>query len=429
MTDDEKKALCELIPLEGSVGCVTYDEDKMFTVDKIVVHKTPFTIGRDFGGDYKSNNPAVSSVHCVIEEKDGKLVLVDNSRNGVYVKGKRIGRGNEAVLEHGDEVLLVRSQGEQLKKFDMGYRVNDLQKHEAQLKLDIHAYYFLDDTIGKGAYAEVKRATERSTGAQVAVKVIMRKKLELISASITLEKQWQEVAILRKINHPSIIKVLDVFVTYECIHLVMELAMGGDLFDLIKKRGTICEDDAKVVFRQLASAVEYLHGLGVAHRDIKPENILLGEPDNVHSIKLTDFGLAKVFGGGVENALKTMCGTPMYVAPEVLKRGVVTVNYTEQVDIWSLGIVLWVMVTAKPPFPRKRLPNGSVSKNLDFERPLDMSTPPLPRLTQHFRDLIQGLVVTDPARRMTMSEINAHPWLATEEPADLNPAKKRPGDI
>eukprot|EP01064_Diplonema_japonicum_P001799 TRINITY_DN11209_c0_g2_i3.p1 TRINITY_DN11209_c0_g2~~TRINITY_DN11209_c0_g2_i3.p1 ORF type:complete len:428 (+),score=120.17 TRINITY_DN11209_c0_g2_i3:40-1323(+) len=419
-----RRPICELVPLKGSEGCVTYEEDKCFTIEKIIVDRSPFKIGRDFSGNYKSNNPAISSLHCLIEERGNKMVLKDNSSNGVYVKGKRLGKGEEAELCHGDEVLLVKSKKENLQQFDMGFVVNDLQKaDEAQLKRDVAAYYFLDDIIGKGAYAEVRRATNRATGTQVAVKVINRKKIELLSNDVTLEKQWREVAILRKINHPNTVKVLDVFVSSEAIQLVMELATGGDLFDLIRKRGTISEPDAKTIFKQLTSAVSYLHNMGVAHRDIKPENILLAEQDNVRTIKLTDFGLAKVFGEGVEDSLKTTCGTPMYVAPEVLRRG--PISYTESVDVWSLGIVLWVMVTAKPPFPRKRLPNGGISKNLDFERALDFNTPPLPRLSQHLKSLIKGIVMVDAAKRLTLPGINVHPWLEEEDAStEMNPPKK-----
>eukprot|EP01063_Lacrimia_lanifica_P014307 TRINITY_DN20925_c0_g1_i1.p1 TRINITY_DN20925_c0_g1~~TRINITY_DN20925_c0_g1_i1.p1 ORF type:complete len:462 (+),score=143.71 TRINITY_DN20925_c0_g1_i1:42-1427(+) len=397
----------------------------------VSINKNPFTVGRVKvqGQEVPSlsvQNPAISSKHCFFtKEKDAGqagaaiealgaqwvVKLTDTSMNGVYVNGVCVGNGKAVVLKTGDKVQLVKPDKPEMDQYAMEYEFKDhsnRNSEEALLLRDINEHYYLDEVIGAGSYASVRRATHKQTGKQVAVKVINLKKMEMTDSSITLHKQYREVKILRKVDHPSTVRVLDIFAAEGTLHLVMELATGGDLFDLITKRGTVTPEDAKVMFKQLLGAVGYLHAMGIAHRDIKPENILLGKADDVKSIKLTDFGLAKGFDAGT--MLKTRCGTPMYVAPEIMKR-TMNLKYTAAVDVWSLGVVLWVMLTARPPFPKM----AASSSHYNYAAPLNWTVKPLPRiLSAHpaVRDIIESMLKIIPSERPDIATLLQHPWIA-----------------
>ncbi|KAJ9457547.1 putative serine/threonine-protein kinase fhkC [Diplonema papillatum] len=440
----------ELIPLHGEekVEAVPHS----FVVEKIVLDKNPFVIGRtSFGVSYWSNNPAVSTYHCTIrrstaksnedgEDEAHQVELEDQSTNGVYVRGRKVGKGRKAVLCDGDEVLLVKTVGDDpsLCKFNMSYVFRDMSTRsgeERALMRNITTFYFVDEVIGKGGHAEVRKGVHRRSGDPVAIKIINRKKIAMVSeAANRMEPatddpmaQYREIRILKRVSHPCISRILDVFLTGEAMQIVMELALGGDLFDLIKKRKRLSEGDARLVLQQIAEAVAYLHKEGIAHRDIKLENILLARADDVRSVKLADFGLAKAFETPAgTDLLKTTCGTPMYTAPEIIER---KGAYTEAVDIWSLGVVLFAMLVARPPFPQKQQRNGA-SPVFDYARPLNFAAPPLPKLSPALPDLLANMMHVDPTKRMTIQQVLDHPWLheseASNNDAEAGPEKDEP---
>jgi len=207
-------------------------------------------------------------------------------------------------------------------------------------KNNIESAYKFEEKLGTGSFAVVKRAINKNTGDVVAIKIIEKKNL----SAQELDTLNEEVEILRKIDHRHIVKLYDIYETKDHLYMVMEILRGGELFDSIVRRGTYSEKEAAAVMRQIIEAVEYLHSRGIAHRDLKPENLIYEDDPEKNPralVKITDFGLAKLLGHDeLTGMMKTACGTPGYVAPEILKG----MEYTESIDIWSLGVILYILL-------------------------------------------------------------------------------------
>eukprot|EP00752_Nemacystus_decipiens_P011211 g9962.t1 len=195
--------------------------------------------------------------------------------------------------------------------------------------------YDVREMIGHGTSGEVRRAINRTTGKQVAVKVIETRRFAL-TPGLTPKELVQEAEMLKRVDHEYIIKLEDIFQTDQAVYLVMDLVSGGDLFDRIVEKGVYAEDLAQELLFRVLTAVDYLHSQDIVHRDLKPENILLVGRDNDVDVKITDFGLAKRAN---KEGLKTFCGTPQYFAPEVLKRRNTVLGvgrYGKEADMWSV---------------------------------------------------------------------------------------------
>ena len=259
-------------------------------------------------------------------------------------------------------------------------------------------YYDVGEELGSGGFAVVYLVTEKSTGQKFAAKVIKKNKLE----DVDMRRITDEINILRRVRHPNIISLRAVAKTKSEIILVMELAEGGELFDKLIEEGQYTESDASRILRQIILAVEYLHSLNIAHRDLKPENILLKDK-NTRRIKIADFGLSKVFSD-VPDA-HTYCGTPNYVAPEVLFEDV----YGMPVDMWSIGVVGYVLLGGEPPFHSnnmKKLFELIKAAKYDFDSEC------WDGVSDEAKDFISKLLVRNPANRLTATEALKHPFLS-----------------
>jgi calcium/calmodulin-dependent protein kinase I len=203
--------------------------------------------------------------------------------------------------------------------------------------------YRMDATVlGSGTYGVVKPCWSIETGEKFAAKIITKNRL---SASERVNTE-REIAILASLNHPHIIRFVDIYADFSTITIITELVRGGELFDRIIKREHYTEEDARVVLRQLIDAIAFLHERNIAHRDIKPENILVNDlPNGKEVIKLADFGFARD-----SSALTTICGSRTYMAPEIFIRTSKSVQYGTSCDIWSFGVVMFVLLCGYPPF-------------------------------------------------------------------------------
>ncbi|CBJ28013.1 Chk2, checkpoint kinase [Ectocarpus siliculosus] len=213
----------------------------------------------------------------------------------------------------------------------------------------VEDFYDVREMIGHGTSGEVRRAINRTTGKEVAVKVIETRKFAL-TPGLTPKELVQEAEMLKRVDHEYIIKLEDIFQTDQAVYLVMDLVSGGDLFDRIVEKGVYAEDLAQELLFRVLTAVEYLHSQDIVHRDLKPENILLVGRDNDVDVKITDFGLAKRAN---KEGLKTFCGTPQYFAPEVLKRRNTVLGvgrYGKEADMWSVGVILYILLSGTHPF-------------------------------------------------------------------------------
>ncbi|KAK9892496.1 hypothetical protein WA026_020486 [Henosepilachna vigintioctopunctata] len=263
-------------------------------------------------------------------------------------------------------------------------------------------YYELEKTIGKGNFAVVKLATHIVTRTKVAIKIIDKTALD----EENLTKIFRETAILRNLRHPHITRLYQLMETNNTIYIVTEYAHKGEIFDHLVEKGRMPEEEAKRIFSQIVSAVSYCHSQGVVHRDLKAENLLL---DHNMDIKLADFGFSNQFTEGC--LLSTWCGSPPYAAPELFQG----LQYDgPKVDIWSLGVVLYVLVCGYVPFDAQTLHMlRTVVIEGKFRIPYFMS--------RDCEDLIRHMLVVEPDKRLTMAQIAKHRWLSNVPPVDTGP--------
>jgi len=200
-------------------------------------------------------------------------------------------------------------------------------------------HYKFEDELGRGTFAIVQRAYHRQTGKSYAVKIINRDSL----GSDDEQSLQLEVEILNQLDHPNVVRLVEIFDEGEVIYLVMELMEGGELFDRIVEKESYSEKMAADTIKPIVDAIRYCHELGIVHRDLKPENLLYETTQEHSNIKISDFGLARFVNGEYAT---TACGTPGYIAPEVIQGN----GYGQEVDYWSIGIILYVMLSGFPPF-------------------------------------------------------------------------------
>ncbi|XP_045134341.1 serine/threonine-protein kinase SIK2-like [Portunus trituberculatus] len=258
-------------------------------------------------------------------------------------------------------------------------------------------FYDIEKTIGKGNFAVVKLARHRITKSEVAIKIIDKSQLD----AANLQKVHREVKVLKTLHHPHIIKLYQVMESKNMIYLVSEYACNGEIFDYIARYGRMTEPMARRKFWQILSAVEYCHNLHVVHRDLKAENLLL---DINMNMKIADWGFSNYYTP--TDTLNTWCGSPPYAAPEVFE-GKKYIG--PEIDIWSLGVVLYVLVCGALPFDGPTLPalRDRVLSGR-FRIPYFMSS--------DCEQLVRKMLVLDPARRYTVQQIRQHRWMACEDP-------------
>lgn len=245
----------------------------------------------------------------------------------------------------------------------------------------------------------MRLATRKSDGVDFAVKVIDKKNVQQ-----DLDRLQTEMDILKKVKHANIIALEDLFETADHFYIVTELVTGGELFDKIVEKGNYGESDAAVLVSKILSAIEYLHHLGIVHRDLKPENLLLKDHTDISEVKLADFGLSKIVGQTGFTMMQTACGTPGYVAPEVLK----ACGYGPEVDLWSIGVITYILLCGFPPFYHDDLP---VLFDQIMEAEYDFPPEYWDPISEEAKDFIRKLLVVNPAERMTASAALTHPWI------------------
>lgn len=257
--------------------------------------------------------------------------------------------------------------------------------------------YQIIKTLGEGSFGKVKLAFHLGTGQRVALKIINRKTLAKSDMQGRIER---EISYLRLLRHPHIIKLYDVIKSKDEIIMVMEFA-GRELFDYIVQKGKMPEDEARRFFVQIICAVQYCHRHKIVHRDLKPENLLLDEDLN---IKIADFGLSNLMTDG--NFLKTSCGSPNYAAPEVISGKLYAGS---EVDVWSCGVILYVMLCGRLPFDDEFIP--ALFKKISS----GVFTIP-PFLSQGAKDIIQKMLIVDPLNRITVDQVMDSEWFKKDFP-------------
>jgi len=261
----------------------------------------------------------------------------------------------------------------------------------------IEEKYDLGKIIGRGAFSVVKIGIRKSNGKKYAIKCISKKLID--KKELTLLER--EIDIMQKLQHPNIIQLVEVVDTADTLYLVLEFASGGELFDAIVNKGSYSETEAAKIVKQIIAAMAYVHSHGIAHRDLKPENLLLSVEDAADIIKIADFGLSKDFGA---EQMATSCGTPDYVAPEVLQGEV----YDSAVDIWSIGVITYVLLCGFPPFygeTQKELFENIMKGNYDFP------DPEWTGVSEDAKTFIRRMLVVDPEKRLNAEQCLNEKWL------------------
>ncbi|CAN8105864.1 unnamed protein product [Discula destructiva] len=262
--------------------------------------------------------------------------------------------------------------------------------------------YNIIKTLGEGSFGKVRLAVHRSTGQQVALKIISRKKLISRDMAGRVEREIEYLQLLR---HPHIIKLYTVIKTPTEIIMVLEYA-GGELFDYIVQHGRMEEDEARRFFQQMLCAVEYCHRHKIVHRDLKPENLLLDDKLNV---KIADFGLSNIMTDG--NFLKTSCGSPNYAAPEVIGGKLYA---GPEVDVWSCGVILYVLLVGRLPFDDEHIPSLFAK--------IARGTYAVPKwMSPGAAHLIEKMLKVNPVQRATINDIRQDPWFMKNLPEYLQP--------
>ena len=295
-------------------------------------------------------------------------------------------------------------------------------------KSDITKLYEIGDELGSGNFAKVKKAKRKAktadvekevggkkkvvlkAGAEVAIKIIDKAKVE------DMQDIQREIEIMNMVDHPNVINLFEIFDEPKKMNLVLELVTGGELFDRIVAKGNYSEKDAATCMSQLCQALDYLHTKKIVHRDLKPENLLYASPADDANLKVADFGLARMLTAG--DMMKTACGTPGYVAPEILKNK----GYDSgAVDMWSTGVILYILLCGFPPFYEEELP--ALFDQILHAR-YDFPSPWWDNISADGKDLVKKLLELDVKKRLTAAQVLAHPWMGAAPTVALDGAQK-----
>jgi len=420
VSDDGARDETDNAPQESrNWGVLTSLQEKQFP--SCGLRKEQYVFGRGLNLDYVFDMAnfevedqryfsSLSSKHFTIFKechsgngKDDYTVFIEDlSSNGTLVNGTLIGRNKTKILNSGDEISLVGKKA--FTFIDCGETDSQQQHYPKELT----EKYTIGKVIGTGACGEVRLAQQRTSLRKFAVKIITKKSFSIgpkVSTPVL-----DEVRILRALDHPGIIKIEDFFDSEKALYIVLEFVRGGELFDKVTTIGKYDEKTSKILFYQMLLAVSYLHSNSITHRDLKPENILLATGELETTIKITDFGLSKIVG---ENSfMQTMCGTPNYLAPEILRtKGIA--GYTKSVDCWSLGCILYICLAGYPPF-------SDGAGGLTIYDQIVKGAYSFPEkywggISEEAKDLIGKLLRVNAADRLSVDDALKHPWLQDEE--------------
>ncbi|XP_071721121.1 calcium-dependent protein kinase 20-like [Rutidosis leptorrhynchoides] len=299
------------------------------------------------------------------------------------------------------------AQGNIKRVQSFGVQNSVLQRRTENMK----EIYSLGKKLGQGQFGTTLLCVEKETGKEFACKSIAKRKL---TTKEDVEDVRREIQIMHHLaGHPNVISIVGAYEDAVAVHVVMELCAGGELFDRIIQRGHYTEKKAAELTRIIVGVVEACHSLGVMHRDLKPENFLFINEQEEAPLKTIDFGLSMFFKPG--EMFTDMVGSPYYVAPEVLRK-----FYSQECDIWSAGVIIYILLCGVPPF-WDETEQGIFEQVLKGD--LDFASEPWPSISESAKDLVRKMLVRDPKRRLTAPEVLRHPWVqdngtAPDKPLD-----------
>jgi serine/threonine protein kinase len=277
--------------------------------------------------------------------------------------------------------------------------------------------YEVKNKLGSGKFGLVKLGIEKKTGQKVAIKIMKKSSMD----SSDLELVRTEIEILKICQHPNIIRLYNVFENADYMYIIMEYCSGGDLFSFLENRNfRIPEKRASTIIHKMATAVYYMHSFGVAHRDLKPENVLMTSDDDDGDIRILDFGLSKILGP--YEKCDEPYGTLTYCAPEII----VDEPYSKAVDLWSLGIMTYLMVSGKLPFNSED--ENEIARQVVYDEPDYIRNPVWKSITPECKDFIKRLLEKDQNKRMTIKEALEHKWIKMYDTNKFTERRKSDGN-
>ncbi|XP_047337638.1 calcium-dependent protein kinase 2-like [Impatiens glandulifera] len=274
---------------------------------------------------------------------------------------------------------------------------------------DIKVHYRLGKELGRGQFGVTYLCTQISTGQSYACKSILKRKLKTKQDKDDVRR---EINIMQHLSgQPNIVEFKGAYEDRQSVHVVMELCAGGELFDRIIAKGQYSESAAAAICRSIVNVVNHCHFMGVLHRDLKPENFLLSTKDEAATLKATDFGLSVYIEEG--KVYNNIVGSAYYVAPEVLRR-----RYGKEIDIWSAGIILYILLSGVPPFwaeTERGIFDAILEGSIDFD------SDPWPSISESAKDLVRKMLTKDPKKRITSQQVLEHPWIREDGEASNKP--------
>jgi len=324
----------------------------------------------------------------IFSVEDARTSLLRSSRNYVPILTFNLFRRLKTSVMS-DSVRVVKSA------------VSLMKKPESTEQKKIHECYDVGDKLGEGAFAVVRKGQHKETNKVYAIKIVNRSSLGK-AMEVALE---DEIFILKELEHENVMGLHEVFVSINYYYLVTEYLDGGELFDRIVGKDSYTETEARRVCKILFTALVYIHSKKIAHRDLKPENLLLQYKESDSELKIADFGFSKL--SPTEDTLSTVCGTPGYVAPEILSRK----RYGTQSDMWSAGVIVFILLGGYPPFygdTEKEMFTATLSGDWEFDEES------WGHISQGPKDLIDRLLTQDPQKRLTATDALNHPWMTAK---------------
>ncbi|KAH9859147.1 kinase-like domain-containing protein [Lenzites betulinus] len=379
----------------------------------------------------------ISGLHCVIEwdgdqSSASAVKVTDHARNGTFINGQRIGIGTSYILRDGNEIGFATHKPAVTKEEGpRDYRFIFRHTPASTPTTGVHKHYDLLCELGKGSFATVMKALNKAEGKWYAMKIVHIHSLNLrdgwhedidsrgVPRDPDAKRLLREIDVMQKLRHRNICQLKERFIESHSIYLILELVEGGDLLKYLinvgERGGRMSEAQTGYIVHQICSALAYVHSEGVAHRDLKLENVLLTK-DDPPVVKVADFGLAKVIDTFTD--LNSMCGSPIYLAPEVVNPG--PEGYSLVVDSWSVGIITLIMLTMdRRPYIKDRLDvdikTRVTNREVNWKRLQEF------RVSKPCEAFIRGLLEHDPGRRMTMADACRNPWLETQAEVMMDP--------
>ncbi|XP_016054367.1 PREDICTED: serine/threonine-protein kinase DCLK3 [Miniopterus natalensis] len=321
--------------------------------------------------------------------------------------------GGRRTLPRGDQPARVEKEPNLRPEESRAERPGGRKRRPAGiLAADVGKLYETGRVIGDGNFAVVKECRHRDTGQAYAMKIIDKSKLKGKE-----DMMDSEILIIQSLSHPNIVKLHEVYETDAEIYLIMEYVQGGDLFDAIIEHVKFPEHDAALMLMDLCQALVHMHDKNIVHRDLKPENLLVQRnEDKSTTLKLADFGLAK----HVVRPVFTVCGTPTYVAPEILSEK----GYGLEVDMWAAGVILYILLCGFPPFRSLERDQDELFDIIQLGH-FEFLAPYWDNISEGAKDLVSRLLVVDPKKRYTAHQVLKHPWIETAgKTSTANPRKE-----